>query len=152
MNDAPTVLLVVLASEAATQGMPAGGFPGMVGLMAVELAGGVLIGLGFGWLGVAILRRVALPSSGLYPLAALVWTVFTYAASAEVHTSGFAAVYVCAVMLGNAQLPHRAATRSFVEGIGWIAQIGLFVSSACGRTRRRSPCSRPRSPSPQVWS
>ena len=30
-------------------------------------------------------------------------------------------------MLGNAQLPHRAATRSFVEGIGWIAQIGLFV-------------------------
>lgn len=127
LNDAPTVLLVVLASEAATQGMPAGGFPGMVGLMAVELAGGVLIGLGFGWLGVAILRRVALPSSGLYPLAALVWTVFTYAASAEVHTSGFAAVYVCAVMLGNAQLPHRAATRSFVEGIGWIAQIGLFV-------------------------
>jgi cell volume regulation protein A len=127
LNDAPTVLLVVVASEAATQGMPAGGFPGMVGLMAVELAGGVLIGLGFGWLGVAILRRVALPSSGLYPLAALVWTVFTYAASAEVHTSGFAAVYVCAVMLGNAQLPHRAATRSFVEGIGWIAQIGLFV-------------------------
>ena len=46
---------------------------------------------------------------------------------AEVHTSGFAAVYVCALMLGNAQLPHRAATRSFVEGIGWIAQIGLFV-------------------------
>jgi cell volume regulation protein A len=127
LNDAPTVLLVVVASEAATQGMPAGGFPGMIGLMAVELAGGVLIGLGFGWIGVAILRRVALPSSGLYPLAALVWTVFTYAAGAEVHTSGFAAVYVCALMLGNAQLPHRAATRSFVEGIGWIAQIGLFV-------------------------
>ena len=127
LNDAPTVLLVVVASEAATKGMPAGGIPGMIGLITVELAGGVLIGLGFGWLGVAILRRVALPSSGLYPLAALVWTVFTYAAGAEVHTSGFAAVYVCALMLGNANLPHRAATRSFVEGIGWIAQIGLFV-------------------------
>src|SRR6478752_2527841 len=127
LNDAPTVLLVALASEAAVHGMPAGGFPGIIGLMALELAGGVLIGLAFGWLGAAILRRVALPSSGLYPLAALVWTVFTYAAGAEVHTSGFAAVYVCALMLGNAQLPHRAATRSFVEGIGWIAQIGLFV-------------------------
>jgi cell volume regulation protein A len=43
------------------------------------------------------------------------------------HLSGFAAVYVCALVLGNAQLPHRIATRSFVEGIGWIAQIGLFV-------------------------
>jgi cell volume regulation protein A len=127
LNDAPTVLLVVVASEAATTGPPAGGPIGMVALMVVELAGGVLIGLLFGWVGVAILRRVALPSSGLYPLAALVWTVFTYAAGAEIHTSGFAAVYVCALMLGNAQLPHRAATRSFVEGIGWIAQIGLFV-------------------------
>jgi cell volume regulation protein A len=70
---------------------------------------------------------VALPSSGLYPLAALVWTVFAYGMGALAHTSGFAAVYVCALMLGNAQLPHRGATRSFVEGIGWIAQIGLFV-------------------------
>ncbi|MDF2744578.1 MAG: putative solute/hydrogen antiporter, partial [Actinomycetia bacterium] len=71
--------------------------------------------------------RVALPSSGLYPLATLVWAVFAYGAAAALHTSGFAAVYVAALILGNAQLPHRAATRSFVEGIGWIVQIGLFV-------------------------
>ena len=80
-----------------------------------------------GWLGAQILRRVALPSSGLYPLAILVWTVFAYGITALVHASGFAAVYACALVLGNLQLPHRAATRSFVEGIGWIAQIGLFV-------------------------
>ena len=42
-------------------------------------------------------------------------------------SAAFVPVYVCAVFLGNAQLPHRAAMRSFVEGIGWIAQIGLFV-------------------------
>ena len=80
-----------------------------------------------GWLGGQLLRRVALPSSGLYPLAILVWAVFAYGVAALAHTSGFAAVYVAALLLGNAQLPHRAATRSFVEGIGWIAQIGLFV-------------------------
>jgi potassium/hydrogen antiporter len=91
------------------------------------LIGGLVIGGGLGWLGTQILRRVALPSSGLYPLAILVWTVFTYGITALVHASGFAAVYVCALVLGNLQLPHRAATRSFVEGIGWIAQIGLFV-------------------------
>jgi cell volume regulation protein A len=43
------------------------------------------------------------------------------------HLSGFAAVYAAALVLGNARLPHRIATRSFVEGTGWIAQIGLFV-------------------------
>jgi cell volume regulation protein A len=53
--------------------------------------------------------------------------VFAYGITSLIHASGFAAVYVCALILGNVQLPHRAATRSFVEGIGWIAQIGLFV-------------------------
>ena len=57
----------------------------------------------------------------------MVWAVFAYGVGRSAHTSGFAAVYVCALMLGNAKLPHRGATRSFVEGVGWIAQIGLFV-------------------------
>lgn len=126
LNDAPTVLLVGLASAMAL-GKPEHGPVVLSALIVFELVGGVVIGIGLGWLGVAILRRVALPSSGLYPLAALVWAVFAYATAAAAHTSGFAAVYVCALMLGNANLPHRAATRSFVEGIGWIAQIGLFV-------------------------
>ncbi len=127
LNDAPAVLLVTLASSIAGGTQPAGGILGLMGLIVVQLLAGLAIGIGFGWAGVWLLRRVALPSSGLYPLAALVWAVFAYSAAAILHTSGFAAVYACALMLGNAQLPHRAATRSFVEGIGWIAQIGLFV-------------------------
>lgn len=127
LNDAPTVLLVSLASAVAL-GLPThGGVPGLVGLILLELAAGLAIGVSLGWLGVQLLRRVALPSSGLYPLAALVWAVLAYGIGAAAHTSGFAAVYACALMLGNAQLPHRTATRSFVEGVGWIAQIGLFV-------------------------
>jgi potassium/hydrogen antiporter len=127
LNDAPTVLLVILASSYAVGNPVEFGIPGLIGLILLEMIGGLVIGGGLGWLGAQILRRVALPSSGLYPLAILVWTVFTYGITALVHASGFAAVYVCALVLGNLQLPHRAATRSFVEGIGWIAQIGLFV-------------------------
>jgi cell volume regulation protein A len=126
LNDAPTVLLVMVASSLAV-GQEAGSALGLVGLIVLELVGGLAVGAGLGWLGVQGLRRVALPSSGLYPLAAVVWAVLAYASAATLHLSGFAAVYVCALVLGNAQLPHRIATRSFVEGIGWIAQIGLFV-------------------------
>jgi cell volume regulation protein A len=50
-----------------------------------------------------------------------------YGVSAAAHASGFAAVYVAALVLGNSELPHRAATRSFGEGLAWLAQIGLFV-------------------------
>ena len=31
------------------------------------------------------------------------------------------------MVLANSGLPHRSATRSFAEGLGWLAQIGLFV-------------------------
>jgi cell volume regulation protein A len=37
------------------------------------------------------------------------------------------AAYLAAVVLANSGLPHRSATRSFAEGLGWLAQIGLFV-------------------------
>jgi potassium/hydrogen antiporter len=127
LNDAPTVLIVILASAAAIGQPPEGGLPGLVGLIVLELVGGLAIGIVLGWLGVQGMRRVALPSSGLYPLAALVWSVLAYGTAAVLHLSGFAAVYAAALLLGNARLPHRVATRSFVEGTGWIAQIGLFV-------------------------
>ena len=127
LNDAPTVLLVTLASAAAVGQTEGWGAPGLVGLIVLELVGGLIVGIVLGWLGVQGMRRVALPSSGLYPLAALVWTVLAYGSAATLHLSGFAAVYACALIVGNARLPHRIATRSFVEGTGWIAQIGLFV-------------------------
>ncbi len=127
LNDAPTVLIVGVASAAALSGGSDENQVLLGALIIGELVAGLVIGLALGWLGALILRRVALPSSGLYPLATLVWAVLAYGLADLLHTSGFAAVYTCAVILGNANLPHRGATRSFVEGVGWIAQIGLFV-------------------------
>jgi cell volume regulation protein A len=73
------------------------------------------------------MRRAALPASGLYPIAVLTLAFLSYGAAAFVHASGFAAVYVAALVLGNSELPHRGPTRSFAEGVAWLAQIGLFV-------------------------
>jgi potassium/hydrogen antiporter len=124
LNDAPTVLLVTLISE----GVIAEQGPGtVVGLMLYELGAGVVAGLVVGYAGVWVLSRVALASSGLYPIAVLAFAVFSYAGAAAIHASGFAAVYVAALVLGNAELPHRLATRSFSEGVAWLAQIGLFI-------------------------
>ena len=50
-----------------------------------------------------------------------------FAAAGSAHASGFLAAYLAAVVLANSGLPHRSATRSFAEGLGWLAQIGLFV-------------------------
>jgi cell volume regulation protein A len=122
LNDAPTVVLVTLVSVGGEHSLL-----GFAGEIAWELGVGVLGGLAVGFGGAWLLRRSALPSSGLYPLAVLSFTVLAYAGSAALHGSGFASVYVAALIMGNAELPHRAATRSFSEGVAWLAQIGLFV-------------------------
>ena len=126
-NDAPTVLLVAMATAWSLGDLPDGGPLVLGGLILAELAGGLLLGVTVGYLGAPLLKSVALPSSGLYPLAAMGTAVFAYGLGVLLHVSGFAAVYVCAIFLGNSMLPHRKATRSFAEGVGWIAQIGLFV-------------------------
>ena len=124
LNDAPTVVLVSLISSGAVAESGVFGVAGtIVFQLVVGATVGVLIGLGGAW----VMRRVALPSSGLYPLAVLCMAFAAYGGAAALHASGFAAVYVAALILGNQDLPHRAATRSFAEGIASLAQIGVFV-------------------------
>ncbi len=124
LNDGTTVLLVVLLSTGEADDHS---FAGFVGLVALELVGGVAFGALVGFLGAWVMRRVALPASGLYPISVLAIAVLSYSGAAGLHLSGFAAVYITALWLGNSDLPHRSSTRSFAEGFAWLAQIGLFI-------------------------
>jgi len=124
LNDAPTVVLVTLISTGAADEH---GLLAVVGIIGYELVAGTLLGLATGFGGAWLMRRAALPSSGLYPLSVMTLAFFAYGVATFAHGSGFAAVYVAALVLGNADLPHRTATRSFAEGLAWLAQIGLFV-------------------------
>ncbi|MGH8869029.1 MAG: potassium/proton antiporter [Actinomycetes bacterium] len=124
LNDAPVVILVTLfASEAWNSTNPAE----VVGLMLYELLAGAAVGLLVGRLGREVVSRLALPVAGLYPLAVLGLAVLAYAGASTIHASGFLAVYLAALMLGNSRLPHHRATLGFAEGLAWLAQIGLFV-------------------------
>ncbi|MFF7748753.1 potassium/proton antiporter [Streptomyces sp. NPDC007971] len=122
-NDAPVVILVVAFSQAG----PVSHWYVLLGEIALELAIGMAVGLAVGWLGSFGLRHVALPASGLYPIAVMAIAVTAYAGGALAHGSGFLAVYLASMVLGNSKLPHWPATRGFAEGLGWIAQIGMFV-------------------------
>ena len=123
LNDPPTVLAVTLLSVG-------GHHPSAwvaAGEVAWELIGGLAIGLAVGFIGTFLVRRAALPASGLYPVAVVALVIVGYGAASLLAASGFLAVYVSAVVLGNARLPHGPATRGFAEGVGWLAQIGLFI-------------------------
>ncbi|MET0864338.1 MAG: potassium/proton antiporter [Nakamurella sp.] len=121
LNDAPVVIAVILlaGTDPITWLDPL--------LVVYELLAGAVIGAAIGFAGAWLLRREALPAAGLYPLATIALIGGSYAVGTVAHASGFLAVYVTAVILGNSRLPHRASTLSFAEGLGWLAQIGLFV-------------------------
>lgn len=124
LNDAPVVVLVVLLSATSHGEQPAWLIAAIV---AVELIGGVamglLVGLGARWL----LPRLALPAAGLYPVAVLALIMFSYGLTVVLHLSGFAAVYITSLVLAASDLPHRRSVLGFIEGLAWAMQIGMFV-------------------------
>ncbi|MEP6629535.1 MAG: potassium/proton antiporter [Lapillicoccus sp.] len=126
-NDAPVVILVVALASATVPDAEQHPWWLLLVLAVAELVGGSAIGLGVGWAGGWLLRRVAGASSALFSIGVIALTVLAYAVAATAHTSGFIAAYLSALVLGNVRLPHRAAVHGFASALGTIAQIGLFV-------------------------
>ena len=122
LNDAPVVIAVTLLSSPDVNGVGRA-----LLLLGYELLVGAALGAAVAAVAVATLRRAALPAAGLYPIATVALALASYAAAASLHASGFLAVYITALALGNARLPHRRATLGFADGLAWLAQIGLFV-------------------------
>lgn len=137
-NDAPVVIMVIALTEQAL-GTAHNSILVLITSAVIELALGVAVGLVVGRYGAELLRRVALPASGLYPIAVIGLIAFSYGLTVALHGSGFLAVYLTALVLGNVRLPHGAAVRGFAEGIGWVAQIGLFVLLGLLATANRLP-------------
>ena len=124
LNDAPVVVLVVLASSDAWDSTSPLALLGTVGF---ELVAGAVVGLLAGRLGRELLVRAALPSAGLYPLATVGLVLLSFAGANALHASGFLAAYVSGLVLGNSRLPHRRAVLGFAGSLALMAEAGLFV-------------------------
>ena len=124
-NDAPVVVLVSVVASSSFGEAPWWQIPLLV---VVELIGGAVVGVGVGYASRWLLPRLALPSVGLYPIAALALLVGSYGAATVVHVSGFMAVYLAAVIIGStARLTHLRSIICFADGLACIAEICLFV-------------------------
>src|SRR3954449_1146073 len=98
-----------------------------VWLAVRELAIGTAVGLAVGWLGTIFLRRVTLPSAGLYPVASIALAGLAYGGAAEIEGSGFLAVFLAGLVVGSVYSPARRTIITFHDGIAWVAQLGLFL-------------------------
>lgn len=87
---------------------------------------GLIIGFAGGYLLVFMLRRLSLPSS-LYPLLALAGGISLFGLTTICAGSGFLAIFIAGVMIGNASLPYSNDIHRFHDGVAWLSQIGMFL-------------------------
>lgn len=90
------------------------------------------IGLFLGWLGGNMMRwlinHIGIEFEGLYSVLLLGLTVFLFAITSYFKGSGFLAVYIAGLVLGNSELLHKGTMIRFQDGIAWIAQILVFLT------------------------
>lgn len=125
-NDPMAVLLTTALT--ANLARPGSVTPAKVAIdVVVELAIGGALGFLIGRGGRALIGRLHLPASGLYPAFTLALACIAYGLPTLVHGSGFLAVYVAGLALGNGPLAHGANLRRVHDATGWLAQVAMFL-------------------------
>lgn len=126
-NDPMAIILTTLLVTVATQGARHGLWWQVSLEFVWQLAGGVLIGFGAGWVGAKLFRLIKNADRG-YFYVLLVGLIFLSFGVAELlHASGMLAVFFTGLVLGNARIPFRHGIDTFLEALSTIANIGLFV-------------------------
>jgi potassium/hydrogen antiporter len=107
---------------------PGYGLDDLALLFVTEMGIGAAIGVAVGWLAVQGFRRAELATAGLYPVGSLAMAALSFGAADTLHGSGFLAVYITGLMLGGANVPAKATVAAFHDGLGWVAQLVMFLT------------------------
>jgi cell volume regulation protein A len=91
-----------------------------------DMIGGAIAGLAGGYALVFLINRLKL-DSGLYPILALAAALLIFAGTQVAGASGFLAVYIAGVVVGNRRHRARQVIERFQDGIAWLSQIAMFV-------------------------
>jgi cell volume regulation protein A len=126
LNDPVAVLLVIGFIDWIQK--PDYGLGEMALLLCGELLIGAAVGGAIGFLAVRTLRRTRLASAGLYPVASIAIAALAYGVTDVAHGSGFLAVYLTGLALGSAQIPAKRTMTTFHVGLGWLAQVAMFLT------------------------
>jgi cell volume regulation protein A len=126
LND-PMAVILTIALTASLVRAEAISVTRLAGTVVFELLFGAAIGFGGGWLGQRTLLRLRLRGLGLYPVLTLAVALLSFGIATLSGGSGFLAVYVAGVMLGNGMLPYRHGVIRTHDAMAWLSQIVMFL-------------------------
>src|SRR5688572_2742271 len=119
------ILTTVLTQNLLTPGLVVGWrIPLEVGL---QLAVGAAVGAAVGYGGRHLLSRLQLSTGGLYPVMTLALGLVAFGLTTLIHGSGFLAIYLAGLLLGNGPLPYRTGLLRVHDALAWLSQVGMFL-------------------------
>lgn len=127
-NDPMAIFLTVALIEVLSgiQDAPDNNALTMLVMLVQQFGLGVLLGGLSGFLLLQLVNRSVL-ANGLYPLLALSGGLVVFALTSMLGGSGFLAIYLCGLYLGNQPLRSRASILSVLDGLAWLSQISMFL-------------------------
>lgn len=126
LNDPMAVILTLALTGALARGeIPS--IPRLIVDGLTELAIGGASGYAIGWLARQALPRLKLRALGLYPVVTIAVALFSFGVTTILHGSGFLAVYVTGVVIGNGALPYRHGVVRTHDAMAWLSQIVMFL-------------------------
>jgi cell volume regulation protein A len=108
-------------------GLSARGFATIGTEFVLQMLIGGVIGVVGGRALLVFIRRVPLPSEGLYPLRTLAVCLMLYGLATLAHGSGFLAVFVAGIIIGDANAPYKAEIERFHTALAGLAEIVVFA-------------------------
>jgi cell volume regulation protein A len=126
VNDPVGIALMIGMLQFATS--DSGSTWGIVQEFVLEMSIGLAVGLAGTVLLVIFMRHVRLPSEGLYPLRTLAAAGIIYGLASVAHGSGFLAVFIAGLALGDLEIPYRRQIRRFHTALASLAEIVVFVA------------------------
>ena len=93
-----------------------------------QMAVGLVVGAVGGWLLVPLMQRVSLPREGLYSIRVLAAAGVVYGAASVLHGSGFLAVFVLGMLIGDVHAPYKTEIERFHTALASLAEIAVFVA------------------------
>ena len=125
-NDPMAIFLTIGCIELLLGRMEFG--PELLGLFASQMVIGIVVGLAGGYAAVWVVNHIELGAAGMYPVLVSAFCLLIYGLAVQLRGSGFLAVYLAGVVIGNRQLMFQQSIRRFHDAIAWLAQIIMFVA------------------------
>jgi potassium/hydrogen antiporter len=119
--------IALMASLITAGGVSGGAFGQVAAEFALQMGLGAVVGLLGGRALLWFMRSVPLPSEGLYALRTAACVLLIYGAATLVHGSGFLAVFVAGILIGDARAPYKREIERFHSALASVGEIVAFV-------------------------